>query len=446
MTQTKSRVNVIVIILFASLGGILYGYDIGVIAGALLFMRKEITMTPAEMSFIVAAVLGGGSIATLVSGALADIFGRRMMIRVSAIAVGIGTIVVAFAMSFETVLVGRLIQGIGVGIITIVIPLYLSEATPPSIRGRSVTLFQLLLTGGILLAYVVDLFFESSGDWRGMFLCVLMPTILLLIGTFFIPRSPSWLFIKGKEKAALKALLYSRTQEEADLEMKEMKELILSKTKEKFVWQRYYWHPLFIALSIALLNQLTGINSFLQFCTLILKNAGLKSNVISMLGSTGVGLLNFVTTIIAFLLIDKVGRRPLLITGTAGVVVALIYSGCVSLFVTPSPLQGYFLITGLCLFIIFFAIGPGVVVWLALSELLPTAIRSKGMGVCLFINSLASTVLASVFLTLVNIIGYSGVFWMCGGFTILYFLIATFWLPETKNKTLEEIEQRWIKK
>lgn len=449
MGQTKSinnkMLHTAMIVIFASIGGVLYGYDIGVIGGALLFMQKDITMTTAQMSFIVAAVLGGGSIATLVSGALADIFGRRMMIRVSAIAVGTGTIIVAMATNFEIILVGRLVQGIGIGIVTIVVPLYLSETAPPSVRGRCVSLFQLLLTGGIMLAYVIDLCFESSGNWRGMFSCVLVPTTLLLVGTFFIPRSPSWLFIKGKEKEALKSLLYSRTQEEADLEMEEMKELALSETKEKFVWKGYYWSPVLLAISVALLTQLTGINSILQFSTLIIKKAGLESNVISMLGSTGVGLLNFVMTGIAFLLIDKLGRRPLLLTGTAGIVIALTYSGCVAYFFPPSPLQGYLLIGGLCLFIIFFAVGPGVLIWVALSELLPAAIRSKGMGVCLFLASLTSTILTSSFLALVNVIGHSGVFWICGGLTLLYFLITAFWLPETKNKTLEEIEQHWIK-
>ena len=205
------------------------------------------------------------------------------------------------------------------------------------------------------------------------------------------------------------------------------------------VTQRNHFIPFLIALAVASLNQLTGINSILQFVTLILHSTGLSSEFVSMLGSVGVGLINFIVTIIALSLIDKIGRKPLLIIGTAGTVVALFFSGYICTW-TDSLLKGELLTLGLFVFIFFFAIGPGVVVWLVLSELLPMSIRSKGMAICLFVNSAISAILASIFLIMAHRLGFQSVFWLCGSCTILYFLLAMYALPETKNKTLEEIE------
>jgi len=253
-----------------------------------------------------------------------------------------------------------------------------------------------------------------------------------------------YLFFKGKHEQTLNALRKSRTQKEVEHDLYLMTKLAAEKeqaTAKVTIWQKQYIWPFAIAFAIAILTQLTGINVFLQLCTLILKHAGLKTNIVSMLGSAGIGLINFVMTILAMFLVDKAGRKILLILGTCGIVIALVYLGLISYLLPTSTLQGYLVIAGLLFFVASFAIGPGVVVWLMLSELLPTPIRSKGMAICLFANSLASALLASLFLTLANIIGYSGVFWLCGGFTLLYLLAAIFLVPETKNKSLEEIEQ-----
>ena len=433
------------IVMFAGLGGMLYGYDIGVISGALLFMQNSIQLSDTELSTIVAAVLGGGAIATLITGYLADRFGRRKMISIAAGIFIIGVLLLIFAQSYAVLLTARLIQGVGIGIITIIIPLYLAETAPSSIRGRSVTVFQLFLTGGILLAFLIDLAFTQSQDWRGMFACVLVPGVLLFIGSFFITKSPRWLYSQGQLKEAVAVLRKSESEEEAEHDIEEMKrthlnasDLSISLFCNKLL-ERKYVIPFLIALAVASLNQLTGINSILQFVTLILHSTGINSEFVSMLGSVGVGLINFVVTIIALSLIDKVGRKPLLILGTAGTVIALFFSGYICTW-TDSILKGELLTLGLCLFIFFYAIGPGVVVWLVLSELLPMSIRSKGMAICLFVNSAISAILASVFLIMAHRLGFQSVFWLCGSCTILYFLIAMFALPETKNKSLEAIE------
>lgn len=434
------------IMLFAGIGGALYGYDIGVIGGTLLFIQKTITFTPAQLSIFVASMLVGGAISTLITGPLADKFGRRIMISISGAIFIIGILILINAHSYSIALLGRLIQGIGVGIVTIIIPLYLIETAPSSIRGRSVTIFQLFLTAGMVVATIVDLFFEKTGNWRAMFACVLVPAVILFFGSFCLVNSPRWLYSKGRKQEALEALLRSESAEEAALDVKEMEQLQMEKTRIsipaflKALLKPQFALPFFIALAIACFNQLTGINSILQFSTLILKDTGLGSNFVSMLGSVILTAINFFTTILAIILIDKSGRKPLLITGTAGVAISLIYSGFICL-MPNSELKGILLTAGLCGFILFFAIGPGVVVWLALSELLPMSIRSKGMAVCLFVNSMVSSILASLFMEMVKFAGYQAVFWFCGICTIVYCLIATFLLPETKGKTLEQIEE-----
>ena len=435
------------LMIFGGLGGLLYGYDIGVIAGALLYMHKQIALTTGQTSLIVGAVLGGGALATLITGPIADLIGRKKSILISALIFMLGVIILVSAQNFTTVLIGRLVQGAGIGMEIILIPLYLAETTPPHIRGKSVTLFQLFLTIGIVLAYGVNILFASSGDWRGMFSCVLLPGALFFVGALFIVESPRWLFIKKRPKQALKSLLATRDATSAEHDLDNMHKVYDEQQalhhENSSVFQARYIKPFLIALAIACLNQTTGINSLLQYGTLLLKDTGISSNVGSMLGSVGVGLMNMLVTIVAISLIDKVGRKPLLMLGSGGTVLALLFLGIVAHVGHHTLTEGYLVLGGFIAYILFYAIGPGVVVWLALSELLPTRIRSKGMGICLFVNSAVSALLASVFLLIVKHFTLAGAFWLCAACTVLYFLIAAFVLPETKNKSLEEIEQHF---
>lgn len=446
--RANKRFYTLFLMVFGGLGGILYGYDIGVIAGALLFVNKELALTTAQASIIVGAFLGGGALSTLIAGFTADAIGRKKTIILSTIIFIAGVIIIISAHSYEHLLIGRIIQGIGIGMQIIVLPMYLAETAPPEVRGRSVTLFQLFLTAGIVLAYVINIIFAHFHNWRGMFICVLVPGFALLAGALFISESPRWAFKKFGVKAAESLLLRTRSPEAAKHDIEEMQanqKLDSNKVSlADIIRQKRFVKPFFIALAIACLNQLTGINSFLQYGTVILKDSGLSSNLIALLGTAGIGLMNMVITIIAISLVDKVGRKPLLTFGTALTLLALLFLGLVTLMPTSTTV-GYLVFVGLLLFIIGFGIGPGIVVWLALSELLPTQIRSVGMSICLFLNSGVSAVLASVFLILVQHIHISGVFLLCAGFTFFYFMIAKFKLPETKNKTLEEIEQHFAK-
>ncbi|WP_423822733.1 sugar porter family MFS transporter [Salinisphaera sp. SPP-AMP-43] len=435
-------------IAIAALGGMLYGYDIGIISGALVFMKSALTLSASEMSWIVAAVLGGGSLATLIGGPIADAIGRKATLLISGVVFALGVIVTALAASYIGALGGRLIQGVGVGLVTIVVPLYMVEVMPPSIRGRSVTLFQLCLTFGILAGYLVGYFFNASGDWRAMFATALVPAAAFVLLGVLLPNSPRWLIKKGRPKEARAALARTHDAAEAESTYAELIEQADTEADGAGRWGLLfapgYRKAFFLALAIGLLNQLTGINTLLQFNTVILDQSGLSGGATAVLGSVSVGLTNFVVTIIGLLLIDRVGRRPLLILGTAGATVALAFMALVHLLTTASAFQGYATLAGLIGFVVFFAIGPGIVVWLAISEVLPLAIRAKGMAVALFANSLMSAALAAVFMDIVSVAGYAGAFGLLAIAVSLYWLIAVFPLPETKGRKLEEIETHFL--
>lgn len=446
-TNTDFNWYTFFIVVVASMGGMLYGYDLGIISGAMAFMGKDVALSTGQLQVMPGAVLFGGAFATLVTGPLCDWYGRRKMILIASLIFIAGVFVIATANSFLGLLAGRLIQGMAVGIVTIAIPLYLAEIVPAKIRGEAIGSFQLLLTTGILLSSLVGLFFTQSGNWRGMFWSALFPGILLFSGICLTPESPRWLGLKHRWDAALAVLLKTRSATAATEELKQIRAALAdndhSSTRRKFVWQKQYTRPLLIVLAVACLGQLTAINSFLQLAPTILKDAGLGSNIIAMVGNTVITFINFMMTLVALLLIDRVGRRLLLCIGTAGIVAALTFCGFVFYVLPASEFKGMLLLGGILVFIMFFAIGPGVVIWMVISELLPLRIRSSGMALALFLNSMTSAILATVFLGLADKIGYYGVFWLCAFFTLLYFLTVYFYVPETKNKTLEEIAEHF---
>ena len=444
-SQRKRMVSMAVMI-FAAIGGVLYGYDLGVIAGALLFVQQEIPMTVQQVSFLVGAVLFGGALATLVSGPLADWLGRKLLIMLSSAIFLVGVLLVVVADTYSTLLIGRVVQGIGVGIITIVVPLFLSESVPAALRGRGVCIFQLLLTAGILLAGVIDDLFIASGDWRGMFMMSAIPGIIMFLGCFFLDNSPRWLVMKGHDKKALEVLEKSRSPQEAIQELEEIQKLRMlgdynaTRFQIESIWQKRFLVPFFIVLGVAALNQLIAVNSLLQLGPTILRQMGFDSDLMAMLGSTAVMGVNFIVTLLVVGFVDKLERRLLYGIGTGGLAIALIYCGFITHYFPAGMEKGYLLLAGMLGFILFYAMGPGLLVWVVLAELLPLRIRSSGMAIALCANSLISAGWASLFLDVADKFGYDRVFWLCGIFGVMYCLLVSFAIPKTKGKSLEEIE------
>ncbi len=444
---------IIFVMIFAGIGGALYGYDLGVINGVLLFITKDIPMDASQIGWVVASMLIASVPAIFITGKLADWFGRKKMLIVSAVVFLISVWMLVEANTYHMVLYSRWLQGLAVGVIIIVVPLYLAETIPAHLRGRGVGLFQLFLTAGILLGTLVNYLLAGTQDWRLMFGTAAVPAVVLLIGAFFLPNSPRWLLLKGKKDKALEVLSLMNPLSIARQECEHISSVISADNKKigrswnQFfiaLTRREFLVPFLIVIAVAVLNQTTGINSILQYAAVIMENSGAQKSTSALLGANIITGFNFLITIIALSLVDKLGRKVLLGFGTGLVVISLVYSGFVYLLVPAGSLKVTLVLIGLIGYIVGFGIGPGVCVWLVLSELLPAQIRSFGMGIGLCLNSLISGLMAAYFLPIAQNIGYSGVFWICAGFTVFYFILAVFIIPETKNKSLEDIEEYFV--
>ncbi len=568
------------LLLVAGLGGLLYGIDVGIIGGAYPYLAATSGLTAAQLSVIVAAVLLGSVFSTLFAGVLADWLGRRLLMTLSGCAFALSIPVIALSHGFGVLFFGRLLQGMSGGLIGVVVPLYLAECLSAANRGKGTAVFQWLLTLGIVAAALIGMYFSyrvadvtrlndakalfdfESQAWRSIFWVSLPPGLLFVLGSFFVTESPRWLFRHHHEDRAYTALLRSRSPVQASLEIEEMAATAHASVAKgaqvrDSLLRRKYLIPFLLACVILACNTATGINSVIGYNTGILMQGGL-SDFASHWGYVVFTAINFLATWVGMMLVDRKGRRFLLIMGTSGVILALtgvgllfrsteknavdcrnavqalvtpdqrlamhfdaaaaakllgsagekgraidsgraslaiIYSygdftaatsfvrsddaesapieitrdACVpsskieAIFKNPvadlkaarsAPLKiekalvgsvpdarhGWFVAAGLYLFIAFFAMGPGVVVWNALSELMPTRIRSNGMSVALVINQMVSTTLAAIFLPFVSKHGYSSMFFLYASFTVVYLITAIFLLPETKGKTLEEIE------
>jgi MFS family permease len=537
------------LLIVASLGGLLYGADIGIIAAALLYLGKTVELTLEQTSLIVAAVLGGSMVSSLATGVLADWFGRKTMMIVSGLMFVASVGIIVLSQGFVPLFLGRLLQGMSGGVIAVVVPLYLAECLSARSRGRGTAIFQFFLTFGIVMASAIGLYFTRQAEtaialaagnpaailaasnhaWRSMFLLVVYPGLLFFGGTFFLSETPRWLVRKGRTEDARKALLRSVSPDEAELELAEMQALKSDAASAAkgggSLLRRKYVIPFVLACIVLSCNQATGINSILSFLVIILRQAGMSVRHATQ-GDLIVKVINCLMTIVAVLLVDRKGRKFLLKIGTAGVVIALLVGGLLFLHIesartdvkakvqaaeignkialplnqgafasapdsrpmvltvvytygdgdhvatvlsdsdqpvlniapeaktataplvirralygaVPAETTGWLVAACLAVFIMSFAVGPGVVVWLMLSELMPTRIRSTGMGIALLLNQGVSTLIAGIFLPVVGNYGYSAMFFFWAACTVIYFITAAFFLPETKGRSLEEIE------
>lgn len=573
------------LLFIAGLGGLLYGIDLGIIAGALPYLESTASvswkLSTQQLGFIVAAVLLGSVLSSLFAGALADVVGRRWAIVASGSLFALSIPMIALAEGYVPLLLGRLLQGISGGLIGVVVPLYLVECLSPGQRGRGTAMFQLLLTLGLVVAALIGLYqahaVEAIGRetlslgfaaqraallaaqdqaWRSIFWMCLAPGLVFTFGALALSESPRWLVRRGRIAEAQTALRRSLDEQQAQASLHEIQLLnqpasVGQQPTDRLLSRRYVV-PFLLACLILACTQATGMNSILAYAVNILKQAGLPGTAANW-ADVSIKLLNAAMTLLALFLVDRKGRRFLLMLGSGGIMVSLLatamlfqhaenglrdvretiqarvqddaltlsmdaaqwraltdsstgsqqltlsYSyggfsnvqtlrnsqsdpvelrirrddvvtedGVIGSFfrrlhlnpfadpaeaaaaplridrasIGPVPDATYGWVVTICIlgFVAFFAVGPGVCVWLALSELMPTRIRSNGMSIALLINQFVSTVIAAMFLPTVARHGYSAMFFFWAGCTLVYFLAATFLLPETKGKSLEEIE------
>ncbi len=434
---------------FAGLGGLLFGYDTGVISGAELFLRKDFTLSSFALEVIVSGVLVGAAIGALGGGRLADLYGRRRLLIATAVIFAIGAIICAAAPSTTVLIIGRIIVGLGIGLSSGTVPVYISEVSPPAARGWTVSIFQLAITVGILLAYVVDYAFAAIQGWRWMLGLAVVPAAVFAIGMIFLPESPRWLVKNGQREAARKVLGRIRTAAGADAELKDI-EASIQHTEERGRLSDLL-HPslraaLVVGIGLAILQQITGINTVIYYAPLIIQSAGIPSASGAILATAGIGVVNVLMTIVSMWLIDRAGRRPLLLTGIAGMIVTLFALG----YAFHAPMHGGSLATVavicMMLYVASFAISLGPIFWLLIAEIYPTTVRSSAEGLSATFNWGSNLLVSLTFLTLLEAMGASRTFWLYGVFAIGAWIFSYYLVPETKGRTLEEIEEFWRKR
>lgn len=434
---------------FAGLGGLLFGYDTGVISGAVLFLKKDFTLTSFALEVIVSGVLVGAAIGALGGGRLADLYGRRRLLIATAVIFALGAIVCAAASSPTVLIIGRIIVGLGIGLSSGTVPVYISEVSPPAARGWTVSIFQLAITVGILLAYVVDYAFAAIQGWRWMLGLAVVPAAIFAIGMILLPESPRWLVKNGHREAARKVLGRIRTAAGADAELKDI-EASLQHSEERGrlsdLLNPSLRAALVVGIGLAILQQITGINTVIYYAPLIIQSAGIPSASGAILATAGIGVVNVLMTIVSMWLIDRAGRRPLLLTGIAGMIVTLFALG----YAFHAPTQGGSLATVavicMMLYVASFAISLGPIFWLLIAEIYPTTVRSSAEGLSATFNWGSNLLVSLTFLTLLEAMGASRTFWLYGIFAIGAWIFSYYLVPETKGRTLEEIEEFWRKR
>src|SRR5882757_7679700 len=430
--------------LFAALGGLLFGYDTGVISGALIFIKREFGLTTTAEEVVVSGVLLGATIGAIFGGKAADLFGRRRVLLVTAAIFGIGALASAAAPSPTILIISRVVLGLAIGLASTNVPVYLSEIAPPLARGWVVSLFQLAVTVGIVVAYLTDYALAGIGGWRWMLGLAVAPALVFGTGMFFLPETPRWLVRGGYHEVAHRVLLRIRGLADVNVEIEEIK-ASLAQQAESGHWTdllRGQVRPaLVVGLGLAIFQQITGINTVIYYAPKILQAAGFNSASGAILATAGVGVVNVGMTIVAMFLVDRAGRRPLLLVGIAGMIITL---GMLGLgFRYPSGQLAWIAVICLMGYVASFAISLGPIFWLLIAEIYPLKIRGLAEGTAATFNWASNLIVSLTFLTLVEKLGASSTFLLYALASVASWLFAYYFVPETKGRTLEQIEAFW---
>jgi SP family galactose:H+ symporter-like MFS transporter len=430
--------------LFAALGGLLFGYDTGVISGALIFIKREFGLTTVAEEIVVSGVLLGATIGAIFGGKAADLFGRRRVLLVTAAIFGIGALASAVAPSPAILIVSRVVLGLAIGLASTNVPVYLSEVAPPHARGWVVSLFQLAVTVGIVVAYLIDYAFAGVEGWRWMLGLAVAPALVFGTGMFFLPETPRWLIRGGHHEVAHRVLMRIRQLSDVNVEIEEIK-ASLAQQAESGHWtdllRRQVRPALVVGLGLAIFQQITGINTVIYYAPRILQSAGFNSASGAILATVGVGVVNVAMTIIAMFLVDRVGRRPLLLVGIAGMIITLCVLGLS--FRYPSGQLAWISVICLMGYVASFAISLGPIFWLLIAEIYPLKIRGLAEGTAATFNWASNLIVSLTFLTLVEKLGASSTFLLYALASVASWLFAYYFVPETKGRTLEQIEAFW---
>lgn len=465
----KSTVNfsyLIFLSVVAALGGFLFGYDAAVISGTISQVTARFSLDEIQVGWFVGCALIGSIIGVLMAGKLSDRWGRKVTMLVAAVFFSVSGIACAFVGSLEQLVVARILGGIGIGVVSIVSPLYISEVSIAQYRGRLVSLYQLAVTIGFLGAYLTNfqlLHFSQSGAvlnagwmnlvfvsevWRGMLGFCSLPAILFFCILFFIPESPRWLILKGRDERAVRIFRKIYLSEvEVDTQLQDTKSVVQSETKSdwKFLLQPGIFKAVLIGAAIAILGQFMGVNAVLYYGPTIFEEAGLSGGD-ALFSQVLVGIVNVVTTIIAVFIIDKVGRKKLVYYGVSGMVLSLLLIGFYFHFSESMGLPNSFLLFFFLFYVFCCAISISAVIFVLLSEMYPTRIRGMAMSIAGFALWIGTYLVGQLTPWMLQNLTPTGTFLLFALMCMPYMLIVWKLIPETTGKSLEEIERYWMKK
>ena len=465
----KSTVNfsyLIFLSVVAALGGFLFGYDAAVISGTISQVTARFSLDEIQVGWFVGCALIGSIIGVLMAGKLSDRWGRKVTMLVAAVFFSVSGIACAFVGSLEQLVVARILGGIGIGVVSIVSPLYISEVSIAQYRGRLVSLYQLAVTIGFLGAYLTNfqlLHFSQSGAvlntgwmnlvfvsevWRGMLGFCSLPAILFFCIIFFIPESPRWLILKGRDERAVGIFRKIYLSEvEVDTQLQDTKSVVQSETKSdwKFLLQPGIFKAVLIGAAIAILGQFMGVNAVLYYGPTIFEEAGLSGGD-ALFSQVLVGIVNVVTTIIAVFIIDKVGRKKLVYYGVSGMVLSLLLIGFYFHFSESMGLPNSFLLFFFLFYVFCCAISISAVIFVLLSEMYPTRIRGMAMSIAGFALWIGTYLVGQLTPWMLQNLTPTGTFLLFALMCMPYMLIVWKLIPETTGKSLEEIERYWMKK
>ncbi len=445
--SAKSEVNgfVYFAVAIAALGGLLFGYDTGVISGAILFIAKQFSLSDTMQEVVVSSVLVGAVAGATLGGALTGRFGRRRMIILAGLVFTASALGTALAPTVGLLIAARVVSGIGIGIASFISPMYIAELVPARVRGSLVAVNMLAITTGIVVAYMVDYAYSSSGGWRYMFGLAAIPSSLLIIGMWRLPDSPRWLIGKSRVGEAAQILRRARTVSDVGPEVADIQESMKEQGAGAMrgLFQPSLRMPMMVGMGLAVLQQITGINTVIYYAPTIFKYVGITAAGPAILAGAGLTMVMWVFHVLAIFLLDRVGRRPLLLVGVAGQIIGLAILGAAFHFQQLASVKSSVAIGGLVVYVSCFAFGLGPIFWLLISEIYPLKIRGVAMSVVTVTNWASNLVVALTFLTLVGVLGQAGTFWFYGVVAVGAWVFFYLLVPETKGKTLEQIEEHW---
>jgi sugar porter (SP) family MFS transporter len=442
--ESDSRRFVYLSAALAALNGLLFGFDTGVISGALPLIEQTFGLSTFIEEVVVSIVLAGAAVGAAAGGTLADWWGRRRVTLFGAVIFFVSSLGMAFSPTVKWLIGFRLLVGFGIGVASIVGPLYISEIAPPKIRGSLGTLQQLAITLGILLAYFINYVFASliqgPDAWRWMLGFGIVPAAILGLGMARLPESPRWLVKEDRDEDAHDVLAKIRSESSVDNELDEIKEIEEVQTRDLSTLLETWARPaLIVGVGLAIFQQITGINTVLYYAPTILGSIGLGT-LTAILATVGIGIVNVALTVVAVWQVDRLGRRPLLLISVGGMTVMLGVLGAIFHFTGLSGVGAWIAVASLALYVAFFAVGLGPIFWLMISEIYPLQVRGVGEGTASVANWAANLIVTLTFLSLVNAIGRGFTFWLYGVVSVLAFVFIYTFVPETKGRSLEEIE------